>query len=67
MMFLMSEKSVLLKPGPMTMLRLRLPKRMTSAKADISNQRATPPMIMVCPFKSSRNALSARGREKSKG
>ena len=37
-MFFVTDRSVLWKPGPMTTLRPRLPKRLTATKAEGSNQ-----------------------------
>src|SRR5215510_6278746 len=43
--FLITEKSVFLKPGPMITLRPRLPNRATALNTEGSNQRSTSPMI----------------------
>lgn len=48
-MFFATDRSVFRKPGPMTALRVRLPKRLTATKADVSNHWSTEPMIRMGP------------------
>ena len=58
LVFLMIEKSVLLKPGPMTTLRPRLPKRSTAVNTEVSNQRSTLPIMLIGPVTSGRSVLA---------
>src|SRR5262245_6103947 len=55
--FLMTERSVLWKPGPATALRARFPKRLTAANAEGSNHRSTDPMIWTGAVRSGRTVL----------
>ena len=49
---------MLLKPGPITTLRPRLPKRATGVKAEVSSQRSTRPIISTGPATSGRSVFA---------
>src|SRR5262245_23910852 len=58
LVLLITEKSVLLKVGPITTLRPRLPKRLTGTmKGEVSNHLLGEPRIAIGPFTSGRTVL----------